>query len=182
MKAKPNVLQDILNNKQICDALSLLRGQVKIEHYDVRGRLVSEQEAPNGITNVGKDKILNDMFNGGTQTANNSWFIGLIDNASFTALAAADTMASHGGWVEFTSYSQATRVAWGSGTSTAQSTTNATPAQFDITATGNIYGVFITTVGTKSGTTGILWATAGFSSVVPVNNGDQLKCTYTVSC
>ena len=174
-------LDDTINRLLKSGHLALLRGDVHVEHYDRQGELVDKQNVLNGITNEGKNLLLNVMFNGATQIANNSWFIGLIDNAGFSALAAADTMASHAGWTESTAYTQATRLAWGSGTATAQSTSNATADQFDINATGTIYGIFVTTVSTKGGTTGTLWATAGFSSTVPVNSGDQLKITYSVA-
>lgn len=153
---------------------------VQLEHWR-DGRCIGKYECHNGITNVGKNKILNDMFNDGTQTANSSWYIGLIDASGYTALAATDTMSSHSGWNEFTTYSEANRVAWGSGTASAQSTTNSTPATFNITGTATVKGVFIPTNNTKSGTTGTLWSTALFSADVPVSNGDQLKVTYTVS-
>lgn len=157
------------------------KGRFVIEHRNKNGKLLGIYDVPNGITNVGKDKILDDMFNDGTQTANNSWFVGLIDASGYTQLAAADTMASHAGWNEFTTYSESNRVAWGSGAAASQSTTNASPATFNITGSATIKGVFIVTNNTKSGSTGTLWATALFSGDVPVSNGDQLKVTYTVS-
>jgi len=158
-----------------------LRGQFSIEHTDSAGNIIGQYEFPNGITDEGKDHILDAEFNDGTQVANASWYIGLIDLSGFTALADADTMASHSGWNEFTSYSEATRVAWGSGAAASQSTTNASPATFNINGSGTVKGVFVPTNSTKSGTSGTLWATALFAADVPVSNGDQLKITYTVS-
>jgi len=135
----------------------------------------------NDITNEGKNEILDIMFSDGTQIAASSWYIGLISNSGYSALAAGDTMASHGGWTEFTGYSQATRVAWGPGNPASQSITNASPATFDINASGTLKGIFVTSNSTKSGTTGKLWATGLFAADVPVSNGDQMKITYTVS-
>lgn len=157
------------------------RGRFVIEHIR-DGKRINRYEMPNGITNVGKNLLLDVMFNGGNQVANNSWFIGLIDNEGYTALAAADTMSSHAGWAAFASYSEATRVAWGSGAASSQSTTNATAATFNINGSGTVKGVFVTSNSTKGGTTGTLWATALFSGDVAVVSGDQLKVTYTVSC
>ena len=157
------------------------KGRFNVDHFDRLGNLLGQYQFPNGITDEGKDLILDVMFNDVTAIANNSWFLGLIDLSGFTALADADTMASHGGWNEFTSYSEANRVAWGSGVSSSQSTTNSSPATFNITGSGTIKGVFAPTNNTKSGTSGNLWATALFSADVPVSNGDQLKVTYTVS-
>lgn len=161
--------------------LFLPRGEFHIEHTDKDGNLKGIYKVPNGITNVGKNYILDTMFNDGVQIANNSWFIGLVDASGFTALADTDTMSSHGGWNEFTSYSDATRIAWGSGAASGQSTTNGTPATFNVNGSGTVKGVFITSSNTKAGTAGTLWATALFSADVPVTNGDQLKITYTVS-
>jgi hypothetical protein len=156
-------------------------GKFQIEHRDKDGKLLGVYDMPNGIVNEGKDKILDVMFNDATAIANASWYIGLIDLSGYSAPAAADTMSSHAGWNEFTSYSEGTRVAWGSGAASSQSTTNATPATFNISGSGTVKGVFITSNSTKSGTSGLLWATALFSADVPVSNGDQLKVTYTVS-
>lgn len=173
---KPQIL---VANASPGDALRF-RNPITMEHFR-KGKFLKRYRTFNDITNVGKNYILNVMFNGGTQIANNSWFVGLISNTSYTALAAADTMSSHSGWTEFTSYSQSNRVAWGSQTATSQSTSNTTPATFDITGSGTVKGVFITSNSTISGTTGTLWATALFGADVPVTNGDQLKITYTVS-
>jgi len=157
------------------------KGQFQVEHYNSKGKLLGIYDLPNGITNVGKDLILDVMFNDGVAIANNSWFVGLIDLSGFTALAAADTMASHAGWNEFTTYSEANRVAWGSGAAASQSTTNSSPATFNVTGSATVKGIFINSNNTKSGSTGTLWSTALFAADVPVTNGDQLKVTYTVS-
>jgi hypothetical protein len=52
---------------------------------------------------------------------------------------------------------------------------------FTINASATLYGLFISSVSTKSGTTGTLWATAAFTSTKAVSSGDTLKITYTVS-
>jgi hypothetical protein len=158
------------------------RNPFKVEHYDVKGRIVGIYDVLNDVVNVGKNKILDVMFNDSTPVANNSWFLGFISLASFSALNAADTMSSHAGWIEFTTYSQSTRVAWGSIAASSQTVTNTTPATFDITSAGTVKGIFTTSNSSKSGTSGTLWATALFASDVPVSNGDQLKITYSVSC
>jgi len=149
----------------------LFKGKFEIEHYDRQGKLLDKQTCPNGITNVGKNYILDTMFNNQTQIAQSAWCIGLIDNAGGPVLSASDTMSSHAGWTELTAYTESTRVAWGSGSSSGQSTTNATPATFDMNATNTVYGIFINSNNTKGGTSGTLWSTAAFSSTVPVNNG-----------
>ena len=158
-----------------------LKGRFQVEHRDKDGKLLNVYDVPNGIVNEGKNHILDVAFNDGTAIANNSWFLGLIDLSGFTTLADADTMSSHGGWNEFTTYSEGTRVAWGSDAASSQSTTNSTPATFNITGSATVRGIFVVSNSTKSGSSGILWATALFSADVPVSNGDQLRITYTVS-
>jgi hypothetical protein len=157
-----------------------LRGHYVADHYR-GGVFLARYVIKNDITNEGKNTLFDVMFNTATQIANNSWFIGLISNSGYSALAATDTMSSHAGWTEFTTYTQANRVAWGSGAAASQSVTNSTPATFNINASGTIKGIFITSNNTKSGTSGKLWSTALFSADVPVVNGDEIKITYTLS-
>lgn len=162
--------------------VNLALTQNVITEFSRNGQVYHIDKTHNDITNEGKLELFDIMFSDGTQIAASSWFIGFISLAGYSALAAADVMNSHGGWTEFTGYSQATRVAWGPGTPASNSITNASPATFDINASGTVKGVFVTSQSTKGGTTGKLWATALFSSGdVPVVNGDQLKITYTVS-
>lgn len=155
------------------------RGQVQIAHYDVDGNLKGNYEFPNGIVDVGLNHILETQFNGGTPVT--SWHMGLINNAGFTALSNADTMASHSGWAEATVYDQTDRPEWTAGTATGRAITNSTTVDFTMNATATIRGVFIASNLTKGGTTGILWATAAFASNVNVVDNDVLKITYTVS-
>lgn len=162
------------------DYLNLHGFYPKIEHWR-GGQLIDVYEIHNDIVNEGKNLILEVMFKDGTQIASTAWCLGLISSTGFSALAAGDTMASHSGWTEFTGYTQATRVAWGPGTPASQSITNATPATFDINASGTLKGIFVTSQNTKGGTTGKLWAHGLFAADVPVTNGDQMKITYTVS-
>lgn len=159
-------------------------GWVNLGHYDRRGIKIGEYQFRNLVVNQGKNDILNVYFADGTATASSSWFMGLIGDSGFTGIVAGDTAASHGGWTEFTNYSQSTRPLWGqAGPSTGVTTiTNASPVTFDITGSGNLKGGFIITQNTKGGTSGKLWAAALFTATVPVNNGDQMKATYNLSC
>lgn len=157
-----------------------MRGRYIADHYR-RGQWIDRYYAKNDIVNQGKNLIFDVMFNNTTQIANSAWCLGLISLVGYSALAATDVPTSHAGWTEFTNYSQANRVAWGSGASAAQSVTNATPCQFDMTASGTVKGIFIATNNTKGGTSGSFWSTALFTADVPVVNADQLKVTYTLN-
>lgn len=156
-----------------------LKGFFKIDHFNQEGEHLGTYEGPNGIVDVGLNYLLDAGFNGGTQ--NSSWYMGLIDNAAFSTLNAADTMGSHAGWTEAEGYTEAGRPEWDAGAAGSRQVTNAATTNFSINGTATMYGIFITTVNTKGGSTGTLWSTAAFSSTVATSNGDTLKVTYTVS-
>jgi len=172
------------------------RGRFQVEHWR-DGRLIGQYEFPNGITDEGKDQILNTQFDAATQIT--TWYLGLIDNANFTGLNDADTYddidQAGNGWDEFSDYTDAgngdsttTRPVWNPDAAASQTITNGTVVVFDITATGTIKGLFLVGGGTAPENKGdhatgsTLWATALFDSGdVDVHNGDQLKATYTVT-
>ncbi len=152
------------------------KGMFHVVLEDKDGNVKFEGDFPNGVTNEGKNNWLGVYFHADTQIT--TWYLGLIDNSGWTAEAAGDTLASHTGWSEFTSYS-GSRQSWGPGASASQSITNGTPVQFTMTGSGTIKGIFVASV--ASGTSGKLWATADFGSTVPVSTSDVLKVTYTVN-
>lgn len=171
-------------------------GRFVVEHFR-KGVKIGHYEFPNGITNEGKNKLLDVMFHG--VSAITSWWLGLIDNSGYSALAAGDTYENidqaGNGWDEFTDYtdpanagSASTRPGWTEGAASGQAITNGSPVVFDITGSGTVKGLFL--VGGIANAQnkgnheagGVLWATALFGTGdVPVNAEDQLKVTYTVS-
>lgn len=155
-----------------------MKGKFVIEH--VRdGKVIGNYDMPNGIVDVGLNSLLDVYFHNQAQIA--TWYIGLIDNAGFTALSNSDTMGSHTGWAESTAYDEATREEWVEDAAASRSITNSTPAEFTMNATATLKGIFVTSVNTKGGTTGTLWSTAAFSSTVGVQDNDILRITYTVT-
>lgn len=156
-----------------------LQGTFKVEHIR-NGVVLSTQVFKNQITTVGKNYLLNVGFHADTQIS--TWYVGLVDNASFSAFSAADTMSSHAGWIENDDYDEATRIEWTEGAASAAAITNGTALTFTMNATATIKGIFLTSVSTKNGTTGTLWTAVAFTSTVAVVDNDQLKVTYTLSC
>ncbi len=156
-----------------------IRGYFTIEHRNKEGKLMGVYQFPNGIVDEGLNHILDTEFVSGSQVT--TWYIGLVDNSGFSAFADADTMASHAGWSESTVYSQATRPQWTVGSASSRQVTNASTVDFSINGSATLKGIFVTSNNTKGGSSGVLWATAAFSSTVSVVNGDTLKVTYTVS-
>lgn len=180
----------------VVDRISLASGFFEVDHYR-NGKRINSYRFKNGIVNEGKNKLLDVMFHG--VSAITSWYLGLIDNSGFTALANDDTYddinQAGNGWDEFTAYtdpanadSATTRPAWTEGAASGQSITNSAVVEFDITGSGTVKGLFLVGGGANSddkgdhASDGTLWATALFTGGdVPVLNGDTLKVTYTVS-
>jgi NADH:ubiquinone oxidoreductase subunit len=158
-------------------------------YYDIelirKGTVIHKERVKNGITNDGKNNLLNRFFNGsGTNTA--GWYIGLINNSGFSTLSASDVPTSHAGWTEFTTYSRNSdssvllRGTWNKGSASGQQITNASAVAYTFTADGTLYGIFLATDPAKSGTTGTLWSTAAFNASLAVQIDDILNVTYTL--
>lgn len=134
----------------------------------------------NTVMTAGKNDLLTNYFKGSAYTA--AFFVGLVDNASFTAISAADTAASHTGWVESVAYSNSTRPALTLGTASAGSIDNsASKASYTINATATINGAFLITNSTKSGTTGTLYSASSFGATRGVLSGDTLNVQVTLT-
>lgn len=142
-----------------------------------KGKLLWEEHIKNIIVTAGLNDILDKYFKGSTYTA--AWYVGLVDNAGWTAFAAADTLASHAGWTEFTTYS-ATRKALTLGTPAAGSVDNsASKASFTITTGGTLKGAFVCSV--TSGTSGTLYGEGAFTATRTVAIDDVLNVTITLT-
>lgn len=152
--------------------------------YDKDGNLKWEDSAKNLVVNAGLQDMNTKYFKGVTYTA--AWYIGLVNNAGFTAYAAADTLASHSGWTESTAYSGGNRATATFGTATTADPSvinnSATPGAFSITSSVTIRGAFLCNVQSNSSTSGLLFSVSDFTggnrSVV---NGDTLNVTYEFS-
>jgi len=160
-------------------------GTFTLTCYDKDGNIKWQDDAKNLVTNSGLQFMNDRYFTGSTYTA--AWYIGLVDNAGFTAYAAGNTMASHAGWSENTSYSGTDR-----GTATFGTPTTANPsvisnsdsqASYSITGTATIRGAFLTTTQDNSTNTGILFSVADFEAPGSrsVVDGDTLNVRYDFS-
>ena len=138
---------------------------------------------PNLVVNVGLQLMNSTFFTGAGYTA--AWYLGLITGpGSGTTFAASDTMLSHGGWSEDTTYSNANRptVTFGSPSLADPSVIASTPTSFTINGTTTIAGAFLTTNNTKGGTSGTLFSASDFTGGDRLlQSGDTLNVTYTFS-
>ena len=160
-------------------------GVFTVTCHDKDGNLKWETQTPNLVVNVGLKDMNDKYLTGSSYTA--AWYIGLYGAASSNNPAAGDTAASHGGWTEITAYSQATRpqAVFGAATTADPSViSNAlSPAQFSITGSTVVGGVFLISNNTKGGTTGVLFSAADFQAPGDrtMVSGDVINVTYQFS-
>jgi hypothetical protein len=169
----------------LLEQLSLaMRSVYRFEARDRFGRLKWVEEVTNLVTTQGLNNLLTNQFKGSAYTA--AWFVGLIDNASFSALAAGDTAAQIGGsngWLESSAYSESVRQTLTLGSAAAGSIDNtAAKAVFTCNTNGTVIkGGFVVSTSTKGGTTGVLYGEAAFSSTKAIDSSDTLTVTVTLT-
>lgn len=159
-------------------------GVFHVQCFDKDGNLKWETQEHNLVVNQGLQDLNTKYFKGATYTA--AWYIGLVTGpGSGTTYAAADTLASHAGWTEFTNYSGNRKAVTFGTASTADPSVidnSASPAQFTVTgAGGTVAGAFLCSV--ASGTSGTLFSESDFQSPGDraVVSGDIINVTYTFS-
>jgi hypothetical protein len=159
-------------------------GVFHVQCLDKDGNLKWEDQMHNLVVNEGLQNMNTEYFKGSTYTA--AFFLGLVTGpGSGTTYAAADTLASHAGWTEYTDYSGNRKaVTFGTATTADPSviSNSASPSSFTISGAGGVVaGAFLCTV--ASGTSGVLFSEADFQAPGDrtVVAGDTLNVTYTFS-
>jgi hypothetical protein len=159
-------------------------GVYHVQCLDKDGNLKWEDSMKNLVVNEGLQDMNTKYFKGSTYTA--TFYLGLVTGpGSATTYAAADTLASHAGWTEFTNYSGLRKnITFGTATTADPSviSNSASPSSFTISGAGGVVaGAFLCTV--DNGTSGILFSEADFQSPGDrtVVSGDTLNVTYTFS-
>ena len=144
---------------------------------------------PNVVCTVGKNLALDTFLAGAAYTVTGP-YLGLISLTSFTGVNAADTMASHAGWLEAglanapTYTGNRKTVAWLAATAGAKAMSAA--QAFAITGTGTVKGAFLVygsgALATKDTTAGTLWSAGTFTTGdKAVANLDTLNVSYSTS-
>lgn len=165
-----------------------IKGRYDVVCVGEDGQVKWTDAIENLVVTVGKNDLLDKYFAGSVYTA--TWYMGLVDNASFTAYAAGDTLASHSGWLENLGYTisgsstNRATVVWS--TAAASGSKVAAVAAFSITATSTILGALMCTTQarntTSNGGAGILYSAGTFATGSrSVLSGDVLNITYTAS-
>lgn len=160
-------------------------GVFHFECYDKDGNLKWADTAKNLVTNQGLQDMNSKYFKGSAYTA--AWYLGLVNASPSPSYAAADTMASHAGWVETTDYSGTDRATVTFGTATTADPSvidnDASQASFSITGTVTVAGAFLTATQDNSTNTGVLFSVASFEAPGDrsVVDGDTLNVRYDFS-
>ena len=153
-------------------------GTFILTDYSPDGTLKWKEVAGNLVVNAGIYNLMDTGVLTGTQVT--AWFLG--PTSASPSPAAADTMGSHGGWTEFTGYSQTVRQSWTTARSSNVISNASNLASFAITTTGTLGGAFIVDSSTKGGGTGTLFCCAANSgSNRSVSSGDTVTIRYSFS-
>lgn len=171
------------------DESATIHGRFHFDLYEYEGGpLIRSWEQDNVVTTVGKNLALDTYLAGSSYTVTGP-FMGLISSTSFSAVAAADTMSSHAGWLEAgnanapTYTSPRKTAAWSSAASGNKSLSSA--LSFTFTGSGTVQGAFLTygtgAVSTIDSTAGTLYSAGTFASAQPVISGNILNVSYTAS-
>lgn len=156
-------------------------GVFTVTCYDNNGNEKWVEIASNLVVNTGLQEMNTQFFKGAAYTA--AWYLGLVNGTSAsTTFSGGDTLASHAGWDESSSYSGTRpQVTFGTATLADPSNINnsASAATFTMNANATIAGAFLCNV--ASGTSGLLFSEADFQSPGDrtVVSGDVLNVTYS---
>lgn len=171
-----------------------IEGAYHVVCRDVEGNIKWEDQFPNLVVAVGKQLMLDTLLSGSAYTTVGP-FLGLISGASPT-FAAADTMASHAGWTEFTAYTVGGSAVRGTASFSSATSAGTTPANvttkpataitYTVTgAGGTIGGCFLVTgtgaVSTISNTSGTLYSAGAFATAKVTTAGDTVSVTYSTT-
>jgi hypothetical protein len=165
---------------QPADQMSI-QGSYYAVCYDAQGNVKWEDGIKNLVTTVGKNLTLDTILG---NSAAGAVVMGLKGTGSANA---ADTQASHAGWLEVglanaPTYSGNRKTPTFSAASSGSKTTSSA-SSFSITSTGTVAGCFINIGGsaTIDNTTGTLFSAGDFSSSKSVVSGDSIAVTYTAT-
>ena len=139
------------------------------------GVLLAKQEFENASVDEGIANLFNAGFGGGSVV--NPWYIGLVNNSPTPTLLTTDTLASHSGWTEFSTYT-GNRQEWVDAATASRIKGTTSSAVFAITGTVTVYGMFLCSAAT--GSSGTLFSEGAFSSTISAVNGDTINASYSI--
>lgn len=164
-------------------------GTYHVECIKADGTIRWTDTIENQVMTVGKNLMLDSALAGASYTVTGP-YMGLISSTSFTGYSAADTMASHAGWLEAGNANAPTYTgtrktcAWSAASGGSKALSAA--LSFAITSSGTLQGAFINygsaATNVIDATTGTLLSAGTFTtSTRPVINGDTVNVSYSLA-
>jgi hypothetical protein len=179
-KSSEKISGDVVRKEGFVEGLSS-GGVFTVTCIDKDGNEKWVDIAPNLVVNTGLQDMNTKFFTGSAYTA--AWYIGLVNGTSTTTtFSGGDTLATHAGWTENSSYTGNRKAAsFSAATLNDPSNINnsASAASFTMNANATIAGAFLANVAT--GTSGVLFSAADFQAPGDrtVVSGDVLNITYS---
>jgi hypothetical protein len=167
---------------------NIVTGIFNVECVGADGQVKWTETFPNQVTTVGRNDMLDKYFEGVSYSA--VWYMGLVDNTSFSAYAAGDTLAVHTGWLEFLNYtisgSSTNRATVSFGTVSGGSLASSATAFTISGAGGTVLGALVTVTQARNtasnGGAGVLYSAGSFTGGArTVVATDTLNVTYTAT-
>lgn len=164
-------------------------GTYTVECHDADGNLKWSDIIHNTVVTVGKNLALDTFLAGAAYTVVGP-YLGLISSVGYSAISAADTMASHAGWTEAGVTNAPTytiprkTAAWSAASAGAKALSAS--LSFAMTGAGTVKGAFmvygtgaLTTIDNTAGT--LLSAGLFSGGDRAVLNGDTLSISYSMA-
>jgi hypothetical protein len=153
-------------------------GWYTMECIGADGQVKWREEFKNTVTTAGKNLLLDTYLGGSAYTA--AFKVGLKGAGTQVV---GDTLASHAGWAEITTYSGNRPTPSFSAASSGTKSTSAAAA-FSINGTATVAGAILIHAGSTTPgetATGTLFSAGDFSASRSVVNGDTLNVSYSLA-
>lgn len=161
-----------------------VKGRFEATLYEyIGGPVIWKSAWSNTVVTVGKNILISTLLTGSAYTVTGP-YMGLITATGFSAISASDTMASHTGWSESTTYGS-TRPTMSFSAASGGSITTSAAVNYTSTGTDTIEGAFVVlgsgASNVEGNTGGTLFSAGTFSATQPWVSGNTLAVTYTLS-
>lgn len=164
------------------------KGWYNLTCYDDKGMPIWTDRVDNVVCTLGKNATFAAALQGSSYTVTGPYML-LISSASFSAVSAADTMASHSGWLEAGSANapmfSGTRPTVSFNAPSSGTITSSGTISYAITGTGTIQGIAMTfgtgATSAIANTGGTLLSAGTLGTAQPVINGNTVVATYTLT-
>lgn len=179
-------LDTLMNTGAVGEDKMEAHGVYHFKFTDADGNVFHEEHVENLITTLGKNLLWDSTLSGSAYTTTGP-YMGLISSASFSALSAADTMASHSGWLECNATNApaygATRPTVTYSASASGVKASSSTQTFVFTNSGTVQGAFQVTgsaaTATNTATVGTLFSETALGTPQPVISGNTLTVSWS---